>query len=107
HGAIAGRNAAGGDGAYDVVPSFWSEQHGMYIQGVGWPLAQPTACVRRSLDAGAVLLFERDGPRLAYAWGVKTQREVAGAGRVGGVRGEGGGLANAKKPLAAMLKAKV
>src|SRR5260370_19246278 len=42
HGAIAGRNAAGGDVAYDVVPSFWSEQHDMYIQGLGWPVAQPS-----------------------------------------------------------------
>jgi len=109
HGAIAGRNAAGGDAAYDVVPSFWSEQHGMYIQGVGWPLAQPTACVRRSLDAGAVLLFELDGPRLAYAWGVNTQREMAVARRLieRRVPVDASELADAKKPLAALLKAKV
>src|SRR6516162_7223958 len=43
HGAIAGRNAAGGDVVYKVAPSFWSEQHDMYIQGVGWPVAQPSA----------------------------------------------------------------
>jgi NADPH-dependent 2,4-dienoyl-CoA reductase/sulfur reductase-like enzyme len=35
HGAIAGRNAAGGDVAYNVAPSFWSEQFDMYIQGTG------------------------------------------------------------------------
>jgi NADPH-dependent 2,4-dienoyl-CoA reductase/sulfur reductase-like enzyme len=109
HGAIAGRNAAGGEAAYDVVPSFWSEQHDMYIQGVGWPLAQPTARVRRSLDAGAVLLFELDGPRLAYAWGVNAQREMAVARRLieRRVPVDASELANAKKPLAALLKAKV
>src|SRR5262249_51262375 len=49
HGAIAGRNAAGGDFVYKVAPSFWSEQHDMYIQGVGWPVAHPSARVRRPL----------------------------------------------------------
>src|SRR5262249_10556494 len=49
HGAIAGRNAAGGDAAYAAVPSFWSEQHDMYIQGVGWPAAEPGGrCAGRS-----------------------------------------------------------
>src|SRR5262249_61023300 len=50
HGAIAGRNAAGGDVVYRVAPSFWSEQHDMYIQGVGWPVANPSARLRRPLD---------------------------------------------------------
>jgi NADPH-dependent 2,4-dienoyl-CoA reductase/sulfur reductase-like enzyme len=36
-GAVAGRNAAGGDATYNVTPSFWSEQYDLYIQGVGWP----------------------------------------------------------------------
>src|SRR5262249_61718280 len=107
HGAIAGRNAAGGDAAYDVVPSFWSEQHEMYIQGVGWPLARPTAYVRRSLDAGAVLLFELDGPRLAYVWGVHGQREAAVARR--GVRrpvpGCGGEVGGARDGLGALPRA--
>ena len=37
HGAVAGRNAAGGSDAYNAVPSFWTEQYDLYIQGVGWP----------------------------------------------------------------------
>ena len=53
HGAIAGRNAAGGDVAYNVAPSFWSEQYDMYIQGMGWPIAQPSARVRRPLGPAA------------------------------------------------------
>src|SRR5437660_418622 len=66
HGAIAGRNAAGGEAAYNVAPSFWSEQYDLYIQGVGWPVAQPSARVRRPLGADAMLLFELDGPHPAY-----------------------------------------
>ena len=37
HGAVAGRNAAGGSDSYNTVPSYWSEQYDLYIQGVGWP----------------------------------------------------------------------
>jgi 3-phenylpropionate/trans-cinnamate dioxygenase ferredoxin reductase subunit len=109
HGAIAGRNAAGGDAVYAAVPSFWSEQHDMYIQGVGWPSAQPTACVRRPMAAGAVLLFELDGNRLAYAWGINAQREIALARRLieRGVPVSASDLADAGKPLASLIKAKV
>lgn len=108
HGAIAGRNAAGGDVAYNVAPSFWSEQYDMYIQGVGWPVAQPSARVRRPLGAGATLLFELDGPRLAYALGINAQRELAVARRLIERRlpVEAGELADASKPLAQLLKAK-
>ena len=38
-GAVAGRNAAGASETYQTVPSFWSEQYDLYIQGVGWPVA--------------------------------------------------------------------
>jgi NADPH-dependent 2,4-dienoyl-CoA reductase/sulfur reductase-like enzyme len=109
HGAIVGRNAAGGDVSYDAVPSLWSEQHDMYIQGVGWPVAQPSARVRRPLGAGAALLFELDGPRLAYASGINAQREIAVARRLieRGVPVDAGELADAGKPLTALLKAKV
>src|SRR5439155_1115731 len=34
-GAVAGRNAAGASEAYRTIPSFWSEQYDLYIQGVG------------------------------------------------------------------------
>src|SRR5258708_7326737 len=81
HGAIAGRNAAGGDVVYKVAPSVWSEQHDMYIQGVGWPVARPSAHVRRPLGAGATLLFELDGTRLAHALGINAQRDMAVARR--------------------------
>src|SRR5262249_42908557 len=82
HGAIAGRNAAGGDIVYKVAPSFWSEQHDMYIQGVGWPVAHPSARVRRPLDAPAALMFELNGARLAHALGINAQRDMAVARRL-------------------------
>jgi 3-phenylpropionate/trans-cinnamate dioxygenase ferredoxin reductase component len=109
HGAIAGRNAAGGDVVYKVAPSFWSEQYDMYIQGVGWPVAHPSARVHRPLDAGAVLMFEFDGARLTHALGINAQRDMAMARRLieRGVPVDASELADAAKPLAAMLKAKV
>ena len=108
HGAIAGRNAAGGDVAYNVAPSFWSEQYDLYIQGMGWPIAQPSARVRRPLGSGGTILFELDGAQLAYAAGINAQRDIALARRLMERRIplDAGELADAGKPLAAMLKAK-
>jgi NADPH-dependent 2,4-dienoyl-CoA reductase/sulfur reductase-like enzyme len=108
HGAVAGRNAAGGDAAYNVAPSFWSEQFDMYIQGVGWPVALPSRRVRRDLGAGATLLFELDGPRIAYAIGINAQRDIAMARRLieRGMPVDASELADVGKPLAQMLKAR-
>jgi hypothetical protein len=108
HGAIVGRNAAGGNVAYDVAPSFWSEQYDLYIQGVGWQPAQPGTRARRPLGGDASLSFELDGPRLAYATGINAQREIAIARRLieRRVPVDAGDLADPTKPLAAMLKTK-
>ena len=74
-GSVAGRNAAGASDAYRSTPSFWSEQFGLYIQGVGWPSAQPDRRVRRR---GANLLtFELSGPHIGYAIGINAQRDMA------------------------------
>jgi NADPH-dependent 2,4-dienoyl-CoA reductase/sulfur reductase-like enzyme len=109
HGAIAGRNAAGGDVAYNVAPSYWSEQFDMYIQGVGWPVLQPSARVRRPLPGGAALLFELDGTHVAYAVGINAQRDLAMVRRLieRRIPVDTGELADPGKPLAQMLKAKV
>jgi NADPH-dependent 2,4-dienoyl-CoA reductase/sulfur reductase-like enzyme len=108
HGAIAGRNAAGGDVAYAAVPSFWSEQHDMYIQGVGWPAAEPGERVRRPLAGDGVLMFELDGPRVVYAWGINAQREIALARRLieRSIPVDAAELSDPSKPLASLLKAK-
>jgi NADPH-dependent 2,4-dienoyl-CoA reductase/sulfur reductase-like enzyme len=109
HGAVAGRNAAGADVSYNVAPSFWSEQYDMYIQGVGWQVIHPSARVRRPLSAGAALLFELDGDRVAYAVGINAQREIAVARRLieRRVPVDAAALADPAKPLSAMLKGKV
>jgi 3-phenylpropionate/trans-cinnamate dioxygenase ferredoxin reductase component len=108
HGAIAGRNAAGGDVAYNVAPSFWSEQFDMYIQGVGWQITPRGARVHRPLAAGATLLFELDGAHITYAFGINARRDIATARRLieRKVPVDAAELADAGKPLAAMLKAK-
>ncbi len=108
HGAVAGRNAAGGDATYDTAPSFWSEQYDLYLQGVGWQPTRPTQRVRRRISADATLLFELDGERLVYALGVNARRDIAAARRLieRHVPVKAEDLADAGQPLAAMLKAK-
>jgi 3-phenylpropionate/trans-cinnamate dioxygenase ferredoxin reductase component len=107
-GAVAGRNAAGGDAAYNVTPSFWSEQYDLYIQGMGWPPPQPSAQVRRPLGGNAMLRFDLDGDHLAYVLGINAQRDIAVARRLieRRVPVDLAELADPAKPLAAMLKAK-
>ena len=108
HGATAGRNAAGGDAVYNVTPSFWSEQFDLYIQGMGWPVPQPSAQVRRQIGANALMRFDLDGDRIAYALGINAQRDIAAARRLIERRVAVGlaDLADPSKPLAGMLKAK-
>jgi 3-phenylpropionate/trans-cinnamate dioxygenase ferredoxin reductase component len=107
-GAVAGRNAAGGDAAYNVTPSFWSEQYDLYIQGMGWPPPQPSAQVRRPLGGNAMLRFDLEGDHLAYVLGINAQRDIAVARRLieRSVPVDPAELADPAKPLAAMLKAK-
>lgn len=108
HGALVGRNAAGGEAAYNVAPSFWSEQYDLYIQGVGWPIPNPTARVCRKVSDRASLLFELDGSRIAYALGINAQRDIAAIRRLieRRVAVEAAELADASKPLNAMLQRK-
>jgi NADPH-dependent 2,4-dienoyl-CoA reductase/sulfur reductase-like enzyme len=108
HGAVAGRNAAGGNVAYQVAPSFWSEQFDLYIQGVGWPRPAPGERVRRPVGANAALVFELDGPMIAGAVGINAQRDIAMARRLieRRIPVTAADLADPAKPLAQLLKAK-
>jgi 3-phenylpropionate/trans-cinnamate dioxygenase ferredoxin reductase component len=107
-GSVAGRNAAGGDMTYTMLPSYWSEQYDMYIQGMGWPIANPSQRVRRKLGDNATLLFELEGDRIAYVLGINAQREMGPARRLieQRVPVDASELADPAKPLNAMLKAK-
>jgi 3-phenylpropionate/trans-cinnamate dioxygenase ferredoxin reductase component len=108
HGAVVGRNAAGGDVAYNPVPSFWSEQYDLYIQGMGWSVAQPSARVRRNVSDKATVLFELDGASIAYAVGINAQRDIATIRRLieRRIAVDASELADPAKPLNAMLKPK-
>lgn len=106
-GAIAGKNAAGASEVYRSVPSFWSEQYDLYLQGVGWP--SPTARrVRRPLAGNAMLCFETDGTRLTAALGINAQRDIAAARRLieRRIPVDLAALAEPARPLAELLKAK-
>ena len=107
HGAVAGRNAAGASDSYNAVPSFWSEQYDLYVQGVGWP--DPAAQrIRRPLpDKSALMLEVRDGV-INYAAGINAQRDLAAVRRLieRKIPVDGAALADPAQPFNAMLKAK-
>jgi 3-phenylpropionate/trans-cinnamate dioxygenase ferredoxin reductase component len=106
-GAVAGRNAAGASEAYRTVPSFWSEQYDMYIQGVGWPPVQPGVRIRRPLSGNSLLAFELVDGVLVYAIGINAQRDLAAARRLieRRIKVDASALADSNRPLASMLKA--
>ena len=107
HGAVAGRNAAGGSDSYNAVPSFWSEQYDLYIQGVGWP--DPAAQrVRRPLPDKSMLMLEVKDGVVCYALGINAQRDLAAVRRLieRKIPVDPAALADPAQPFNAMLKAK-
>jgi NADPH-dependent 2,4-dienoyl-CoA reductase/sulfur reductase-like enzyme len=104
-GVVAGRNAAGGSEPYLTVPSFWSEQYDLYIQGVGWPVASTTR-VRRALPGNAALIFDVSEGRLVGAQGINVQKDLAAVRRLieRRIPVDPAALVDPGQPLAAMLK---
>jgi NADPH-dependent 2,4-dienoyl-CoA reductase/sulfur reductase-like enzyme len=107
HGAVAGRNAAGGSESYTTPPSFWSEQYDLYIQGVGWPDPEAEK-IRRPLPGKSMLLMECKDGVLHYAIGINAQRDFAAIRRLieRKVPVDAAALADPAQPFANMLKAK-
>jgi NADPH-dependent 2,4-dienoyl-CoA reductase/sulfur reductase-like enzyme len=107
HGAIAGRNAAGGNEAYRPVPSFWTEQYDLYIQGVGWPPAKPQR-VKRPMPGKSLLVLETEGPLLSYAVGINAQKDLAAVRRLieRRIAVDPAALADPNASFVTMLKAK-
>jgi 3-phenylpropionate/trans-cinnamate dioxygenase ferredoxin reductase component len=107
HGAVAGRNAAGGSETYGAVPSFWSEQYDLYIQGVGWPDATAQR-VRRQLPDKSALMLEVKNGVVRHALGINAQRDLAAIRRLieRKVPVDPAALADPAQPFAAMLKPK-
>src|SRR5271170_6622933 len=105
-GSVAGRNAAGASEAYRSTPSFWSEQFGLYIQGVGWPSPRPDRRVRR--QGANMLTFELTGRHIGYALGINAQRDMAVVRRLieRRVAVDPAALADPTIALADLLKAK-
>jgi NADPH-dependent 2,4-dienoyl-CoA reductase/sulfur reductase-like enzyme len=105
HGTIAGRNAAGASDVYKTLPSFWSEQYDLYIQGLGWP-APTTHRVSRPLPGNAALTFHFRDHRLVGAMGINAQRDLAAVRRLieREIDVDPAALADPAQPLAAMLK---
>jgi 3-phenylpropionate/trans-cinnamate dioxygenase ferredoxin reductase subunit len=104
-GAAAGRNAAGAHERYETIPSFWSEQYDLYIQGVGWP-AGGTERVRRPMAGTSALSFEVSDRCIVGALGINVQRDLAAVRRLieRRVPIDAAALADPSQPLAAMLK---
>jgi len=107
-GGVAGRNAAGATDEYRSVPSFWSEQFDLYIQGVGVRPAEPDQQVRRQGAGAGQISFELTGPHVAYALGVNAQRDMAIVRRLieRQIAVDPIALADPARPLADLLKAK-
>jgi 3-phenylpropionate/trans-cinnamate dioxygenase ferredoxin reductase subunit len=107
-GAVAGRNAAGATDEYRSVPSFWSEQFDLYIQGVGSRPAEADQQVRRQGAGVSQISFELTGPHVAYALGVNAQRDMAVVRRLieRQIAVDPIALADPTRPLADLLKAK-
>jgi 3-phenylpropionate/trans-cinnamate dioxygenase ferredoxin reductase component len=104
-GVVAGRNAAGAAEVYSTVPSFWSEQYDLYIQGVGWPVPGSTR-VHRPLGGDRALVFDVNAGCLTYAMGINAQRDLGIVRRLieRRVAVDPAALADPAQPLADMLK---
>jgi 3-phenylpropionate/trans-cinnamate dioxygenase ferredoxin reductase subunit len=104
-GTVAGRNAAGAEDAYAPIPSFWSEQYDLYIQGIGWSVPGARR-VRRPLSGNSALMFEVSDSRLVYAMGINVQRDLAAARRLIERRlpVDTAALIDPAQPLATLLK---
>ena len=107
HGAVAGRNAAGANDAYNVVPSYWSEQYDLYMQGVGWPDAAAQR-VRRPMPDKSALVLEVKDRFISAALGINAQRDLAAIRRLieRKIPVDPAALADPAQPFNAMLKPK-
>jgi len=107
-GAVAGRNAAGAAEEYRSVPTFWSEQFDLYIQGAGTPPLKPDRQVRRIGTGADRIGFALTGDTIAYALGINAQRDMAMVRRLieRKVAIDPAALADPARPLADFLKAK-
>lgn len=103
-GSVAGKNAAGAAETYATLPSFWSEQYDLYIQGLGWAIEGEA--VSRAMNGNSALSFRVSDGRLTYALGINAQRDLSMVRRLMERRipVDAAALADPAQPFAAMLK---
>jgi 3-phenylpropionate/trans-cinnamate dioxygenase ferredoxin reductase subunit len=104
-GAVAGRNAAGNTDRYAPLPSYWSEQYDLYIQGVGRPI-QDAQRVSRTSENSSVS-FEVKNGIVHHAVGINAQKDMAVIRRLieRRILVDSDALGDPARPLGAMLKA--
>ncbi|MFZ5692196.1 MAG: NAD(P)/FAD-dependent oxidoreductase [Pseudomonadota bacterium] len=104
-GAVAGRNAAGSADRYTPLPSYWSEQYDLYIQGVGRPV-QDAQRVSRTPSEKSSVSFEVNSGIIHHAIGINAQKDMAVIRRLieRRVPVDPAALADPAQPLNAMLK---
>jgi NADPH-dependent 2,4-dienoyl-CoA reductase/sulfur reductase-like enzyme len=80
HGIAVGRAMAGVAGAYDPVPWFWTDQHGVTIQVAGQPSEAAETVLRGETTNASFAAFHLDeAGRVVAATGVNAAREVRAA----------------------------
>tara|TARA_E500000305_G_scaffold105319_1_gene102681 strand:- start:211 stop:1452 length:1242 start_codon:yes stop_codon:yes gene_type:complete len=81
-GEVAGTNASGGNVTYDTVPSFWSDQYELKLQGVGWSDGCISPVALRELGHGRMIEFYMNKDRLQYVVGIDAGRDLGIAKRL-------------------------
>lgn len=80
--AIAvGKAIAGGNGAYDEIPWFWSDQYNLNLQVLGTPSNDLEGTLRGSAEEGAFSMFQISDGRLHSVISVNAPRDIKVAKR--------------------------
>ncbi len=80
HGIAAGRAMAGAGAAYDDIPWFWTDQHGVNLQVAGLPELGVRTVLRGDMAAPSFAAFHLDATgAVVAATGVNAAREVRAA----------------------------
>ncbi len=80
HGIAVGKAMAGAGQAYDDIPWFWTDQHGVNLQMAGMVELAASTVMRGTLGAASFAAFHLDGAGcVVAATGVNAAREVRAA----------------------------
>ncbi len=99
----AGRSAAGASTAYDAIPYFWSDQHGVNMQMFGLIDPHGALLTRESGESALFFSLGADG-RIAGAIGFNVGADMSVAKRMIGAPAPAG-LGDAATPLRKLLRA--